>query len=174
MEIVEAIISNLKKVSDAQWQLTLKPRGPENAELKIYMDPVEGGCILMQMTGTTTSRPMAHQVMQQILLSLGSSLQRVDILEQRGTAYVATLHILGPGGEKVIEARPSHALALALLAKANVYVNTALFVRQPAPHQAKRPSTPEPASVPKPEQPLKERVRDMIPEDFGKFTMQSR
>jgi bifunctional DNase/RNase len=92
----------------------------------INVDAGVGRAIAMSLNGDRSERPQTHELMGHIFAAFSIKLERVVINSLRGGTYYARL-ILQAENEvhkKIIEidARPSDCLALALAAKAPVYV----------------------------------------------------
>jgi uncharacterized protein len=70
------------------------------------------------ITGAQTERPMTHQLLFDMMRSLGAHLARVDITDIRQNTFYAQLVLSGEEGETVaiIDSRPSDSIALALRA----------------------------------------------------------
>jgi len=87
--------------------------------LPIFIGAPEATAIAFALQGVVPPRPMTHDLMRDLLETLGATLQRVVVTELRmgddgrsGT-YFAELHLRHGGEAKVISARPSDAIALA-------------------------------------------------------------
>jgi len=87
--------------------------------LPIFIGAPEATAITFALRGVVPPRPMTHDLMRDVLVALGATLERVVVTELRmgedgrsGT-YYAELHLRQGGDAKVISARPSDAIALA-------------------------------------------------------------
>ncbi len=87
--------------------------------LPIFIGAPEATAIAFALQGVPTARPMTHDLMRDILNSLGATLERVVITELRmsedgrGGTYFAELHLNHSGQAQAVSSRPSDALALA-------------------------------------------------------------
>lgn len=154
--------------------------------LPIWIGPAEASAIAMELAGIKFSRPLTHDLVSTIVGSLGSELVRVLITRVEENTYFASL-VFRRNGEMIsIDSRPSDSVALALRAAAPIYASDGLLDRMPLeldepgeedetppwmPSAAAEPST-EPAEE-EPEPPSGERLREYLkgldPEDFGRF-----
>jgi bifunctional DNase/RNase len=93
----------------------LQEVGGAQRTLPIFIGPPEATAIAFALQGVTTSRPMTHDLMKDVLVALGVSVERVVITELRGGTFFAELHLAqgASGRVEVISARPSDAIALA-------------------------------------------------------------
>jgi len=87
--------------------------------LPIFIGAPEATAIAFALQGVTPPRPMTHDLMRDLLVTLGATLERVVVTELRmgedgrsGT-YYAELHLLQGGESRIVSSRPSDAIALA-------------------------------------------------------------
>ncbi len=145
--------------------------------LPIWIGPGEASAIAMELAGMKFSRPLTHDLFTSMLQGLGSELQRVLITKVVDNTYHAELIIQQDGKIVSIDARPSDSIAIALRAKAPIYAHGDLLEQASIEIQ---PSDIEPGAVPEAASPeeatgmdaeqLKEYLRKMNPEDFGRFS----
>jgi bifunctional DNase/RNase len=70
---------------------------------------------------------MTHDLMINLLTSLGASLERVVVTEVIDATYFAELHLQSSTGPSTLSARPSDAIAIALRAEAPIFVAQSLM-----------------------------------------------
>lgn len=95
--------------------------------LPIFIGGLEAAAIAMVATGQEPLRPMTHDLMATVLGDLGGRLDSVEVSELDEGTYAAALKIDGPMGGRLIDARPSDAIALALRLDAPVFVSDELL-----------------------------------------------
>jgi len=144
--------------------------------LPIWIGPSEASAIAMELAGMKFSRPLTHDLFASLILGLGGTLQRVMITRVVDNTYYAEM-IIKRGAELIsVDARPSDSIAIALRMKAPIYTtgdlleNTPIEVAEPGdtfeePESGEERVTPQKLT---PEQ-LREHLRRMNPEDFGRF-----
>src|SRR6058998_632490 len=119
----------------------LVEKGRAGRELPIWIGPFEAQAIALELHGVAAPRPLTHDLMKSLVERLGAKLDRVVIEDLRDGTFFATLHLAGPdGGDIVLDARPSDAIALALRLHGPILVVEDLFAKATA-------ARPEPASV---------------------------
>jgi bifunctional DNase/RNase len=91
----------------------LQEVGGARRTLPIFIGPPEATAIAFAIQGVTTQRPMTHDLMRDMLVALGVTLERVLITELRDSTYYAELHLDQGGRKEIISSRPSDAIALA-------------------------------------------------------------
>jgi uncharacterized protein len=90
--------------------------------LPIWIGAQEATSILVAVEGAVPPRPLAHDLMIAMLETLEASVTRVDVTRIDDGTYYAEITIDTPRGIRVIDARPSDAIALASRAEATMWV----------------------------------------------------
>ncbi len=101
--------------------LLLQEQGDDRRLLPIYIGSAEASAIHYALEGIEPPRPLTHDLFMIVLTELGTTLERVVITEVRDHTYYAHVHLSGTGGERVISARPSDAVALAVRCDAPIF-----------------------------------------------------
>ncbi|MEM8953283.1 MAG: bifunctional nuclease family protein [Verrucomicrobiota bacterium] len=102
--------------------------GNDDKVFVIYVDQNVGAAIAMFMRHTPKERPQTHDLIGDLLLALGVSVERVVINDFQNGVYYARL-ILRAENElhhkKVVEldARPSDSIAIAIQQNASIYIS---------------------------------------------------
>jgi bifunctional DNase/RNase len=100
-------------------------RDAENQRvLPIWVGPVEANAIALQIENIAPPRPMTHDLLRNVVADLGATLVRVIIADLRDNTFYAYLELHRNGDVQLLDARPSDAIALAIRAKAPVFVDT--------------------------------------------------
>jgi uncharacterized protein len=79
--------------------------------LPIWIGAAEASAIAFQQQGVQAVRPLTHDLLRDVITSLGHRLEAVHITEMRDDIYYAELRFVGGVS---VSARPSDAIALAL------------------------------------------------------------
>lgn len=101
--------------------------------LPIWIGTSEANAISIAQRGIEPPRPLSHNLMVDIVEAYGTELERVVIAGKEGHTFLAELHI---ADGKVISARPSDAVAMALIAQCTIEAPQSLLdeVGIEAPH----------------------------------------
>jgi bifunctional DNase/RNase len=144
--------------------------------LPIWIGPGEASAIAMQLADMEFSRPLTHDLLVAVLNGLGGSLRKVIITRVEKNTYYAELIIHRNGEVISVDARPSDSIAVALRTEARIFAQDDLLERASIEIAEDEPtgagSTQKreaPSETMNPEQ-LKEYLRRLNPEDFGRFT----
>lgn len=92
--------------------------------LPIWVGAVEATAIAFAQQGITSTRPMTHDLLIQVISTLGSSIESIHLTELRDGIFYANLNL---SGDRIVSARPSDALALALRTGAPILATEELF-----------------------------------------------
>ena len=98
--------------------------------LPIIIGRFEAAAISMAQSDQKPARPISYDLAQQILLGVNSKITKVEITDLHESTYYAEIHLVDEdGGQHVLDARPSDAIALALRFNAPIYA-TAQIVEE--------------------------------------------
>jgi bifunctional DNase/RNase len=90
--------------------------------LPIWVGFFEANAIALKIEGVPTPRPMTHDLIKNMIDSLGMVLKRVEINKLESNTYFANLYLEVNGNEYIIDSRPSDAIAVALRTESPVFV----------------------------------------------------
>ncbi|MBN2226838.1 MAG: bifunctional nuclease family protein [candidate division Zixibacteria bacterium] len=133
-----------------------------NKVLPIWIGHSEAWAIATELSGVASKRPMTHDLLKTVIMTLSARLERVEITELREQTFYAQVLLVSNGNSFTIDARPSDSIALALKLKAPIYAEEALFnLKQTEPS----------SDVSNDPESLADRLRKINPEDFGKYSL---
>ncbi|MEW5952779.1 MAG: bifunctional nuclease family protein [Bacillota bacterium] len=95
----------------------------EQRVLPIWIGVLEANAIAVALEQFTLPRPLTHDLMINLGQSLGATITKVIITDLKDNTFYAEIHLLRDCQEILLDARPSDAIALALRARAPVYIN---------------------------------------------------
>jgi bifunctional DNase/RNase len=188
MKRVEVASLGLDKSSNTPVVILKEQDG--DGVLPIWIGPGEASAIAMKLAGIEFSRPLTHDLMTTVVEGLGSTLVRVLITKVVDNTYYASL-IFKQDGEMIsVDSRPSDSIALALRAEAPIFADETLLEltsveiqeteleagEQPEEFLSKGASGAAPSAGAEAAEEegggkdLREYLKDLNPEDFGRFT----
>lgn len=144
--------------------------------IPIWIGPGEASAIAMQLADWSFARPLTHDLLISVLAGLGGSLDKVIITEVVENTYFAELIIQRNGDVFSVDARPSDSIAVALKVQAKIFAEEALLEETTIEIADEESVSLESESFQDPllpevkPQDLKEYLRKLNPEDFGRFT----
>ncbi|UCC95645.1 MAG: bifunctional nuclease family protein [Candidatus Omnitrophota bacterium] len=96
--------------------------------LPIVIGMSEAAAIRMQFGGFSPPRPLTHDLMRSLIDALDAQLEKVVIDKLVDSTFHAKLHFLKKDeGIKVVDARPSDSIALAVRTKSPIFVEEGVF-----------------------------------------------
>jgi hypothetical protein len=90
--------------------------------LPIWVGIFEANAIALQIENVATPRPMTHDLLKNIITDLRASVQKIVVCDLKENTFYALIHLVVNGHSVAVDARPSDAIALALRAKAPIFV----------------------------------------------------
>ncbi|MEA1971334.1 MAG: bifunctional nuclease family protein, partial [Thermodesulfobacteriota bacterium] len=91
--------------------------------IPIWIGLFEASAIATQMEEINLTRPMTHDLMNEMLKILEVKVLKIVINDLRDNTFFAAIHILRDDVSIIVDARPSDAIALALRAGAPIFVD---------------------------------------------------
>lgn len=135
--------------------------------LPIWIGHAEAWGIAMQLSGVKVKRPMTYDLMKAMIETLGARVDRIEVTHLKEQTFYASIHLSGNDKTYVVDARPSDSIALALKTGARIFINEDLLtVGDEASEQSE-----EAPPMPTDPESLRERLRKINPEDFGKYSL---
>ncbi len=124
---VEAELSRIiiNETSDQQI-IVLKERNGKRS-FPIVIGIVEIFAIDRRLKGIETPRPMTHDLLDNIIKSLGAKIEKIVINDLRNHTFHAKIHLDSNGETIKIDSRPSDAIALGVASNAPIYVAEHVF-----------------------------------------------
>jgi bifunctional DNase/RNase len=160
MALIEAEIGGLAlDITTNSPVVTLTPKESEKV-LPIWIGHYEAWAIGMEMSGVVSKRPLTHDLLYQIVKSMGGEIEKIAVTELKDQTFYAKISIKFNGSMIEVDARPSDSIAIALKAKAPIYVDEELFQLK----DEKITGIPD-------QETLRDRLRRINPEDFGNYQL---
>jgi len=90
--------------------------------LPIVIGILEATAIKMEVGGINPPRPLTHDLLKNVIAELGASLDKIVVDKLENNTFHAKLYLAVDGKIKQVDARPSDSVALAIRAKAPIFV----------------------------------------------------
>ena len=134
----------------------------EKEVVPIWIGFFEASAIATQLEKVELSRPMTHDLIKNLLDTLGIMVSKIEVTELRENTFYAIIHLDMDGTHYAIDARPSDAIALALRTDVPIYVHEEVIKksRKIDLHQQKEG-----------EEVLDDLLEGLSSKDFGKYKM---
>ena len=139
----------------------LREQDGDRRVLPIYIGPEEAKAIALALEGVTTPRPMSHDLMRDLVTSLGASVTRVVVTELRESTFFAEIEIQTGQGVRRVSSRPSDAIALAVRVDAPILASAEVL------DDAANPVAGEPEEQDQIVDEFREFIERVNPDDFA-------
>ena len=123
MEVVDVLRGRDERDGGERFVVVLRQKGGGRG-LPIWIGPSEGRSIALLLERSELPRPGSSHFASRLLAAAGSRLARTRIVRLAESTYYAEAWVEGAGGSVPVDARPSDAIALALLVEAPIEVST--------------------------------------------------
>jgi bifunctional DNase/RNase len=95
--------------------------------LPIWVGIFEANAIALQIENVPTARPMTHDLLRNVISDLKGSVQKIVVCDLQDNTFYALIYVSLGGDTLAIDARPSDAIALALRARAPIFVEDSVI-----------------------------------------------
>src|ERR1044071_1804189 len=93
--------------------------------LPIWVGAFEANAIALEIEKIAPPRPMTHDLLRNLIIELGLTVDRVVVTSLRDNTFYAVIEMSGADGESMrLDSRPSDAIALALRADCPIFVDS--------------------------------------------------
>ena len=91
--------------------------------LPIVVGSAEAQAIALQLENIDPPRPLTHDLMKNLLDTIGIQISKIIVNDLRENTYYAIIDLSTNGTRQEVDARPSDAIALALRTSSPIFVN---------------------------------------------------
>lgn len=138
----------------------------EKDVLPIWIGLLEASSIATALENIQTPRPMTHDLLKNVLDSLGVKVIKIEVNDLRDNTYFALIHMEVDGKRLVIDSRPSDAIALALRVNAAIFVEESVIKKSAKVGMAKKED-----KIVVDANDWEDVLESLSPDDFGKYKM---
>ena len=130
--------------------------------LPIWVGVFEANAIALQIETVTTPRPMTHDLLRNVIHDLRGRIDKIVVSDLKENTFYALIYLRVNEDVMAIDARPSDAIALALRARAPIFVEeTVIDNAKPFDAGAEKPDSER----------LQKWLEGLDPDDLGKYKM---
>jgi bifunctional DNase/RNase len=129
MELVEVFVQGIAVDKEREYPVVLLKAESDSEVLPIWIGPAEATAIYMTLARKTFERPLTHDLLQIIIDVLGVTVTKIEITDIHNETYFARIVLSKDEEVFFIDARPSDSIALALRAKAPIFVEEGLYLK---------------------------------------------
>ena len=130
--------------------------------LPIWMGVFEANAIAQQIENVTNPRPTTHDLLKNVIEDLNADIKKIVVHDLKDNTFYALLYLEVNGETVAIDARPSDAIALALRARAPIFIDKKVI------ENAKQVDlVPDKNDA----EQLQQWLANLDPQEFGKYKM---
>lgn len=111
---------------NSQYVVMLKEKSAERY-LPIFIGPAEANAIAIKLRGETMPRPLTHDLLRNVIETLGASVDSVLISDLMNDTFYAKIIFNVEGSQIEVDSRPSDALALAVRVNVPIYAEESVL-----------------------------------------------
>jgi bifunctional DNase/RNase len=130
--------------------------------LPIWVGIYEANAIALQIENVSTPRPMTHDLLKNVIGDLKGTVRKIVVSDLKDNTFFALIYLEVNGETVAIDARPSDAIALALRARAPIFVEESVIDNaKPFDPAGEKPDTER----------LQKWLENLDPDELGKYKM---
>jgi hypothetical protein len=127
--MVEVIIDSIRVSLMTQHRVVVLKDANSERYLPIWIGPFEAEAITVELQEMPQARPFTHDLIKSVIRELGGKVIHVLINDLRNDIFYARLVVDVNGKQVEIDSRPSDAIAVAVRAKAPIFVAETVMTR---------------------------------------------
>ncbi len=120
--MIEVAIDSIRVSLMSQHRIVILKDIDSDRFLPIWIGPYEAEAITVSLQQMEVQRPLTHDLLRNVLTSLGAEVLRVNITELKDDVFFARIIMQVNGRVLEIDSRPSDALALSVRTHVPIYV----------------------------------------------------
>ena len=120
--MIEVVIDSIRVSLMSQHRIVILKDVASDRFLTIWIGQNEAEAITVALQEIEVVRPLTHDLLRNVLTSLGAEVASVNIVELKNDIFYARIALRVDGKELDIDSRPSDALALAVRVHVPIYV----------------------------------------------------
>ena len=173
--LVQVSVQSLVFIGASETPVVILRERDGERVLPIWIGLTEAQAIGFELADYKFPRPLTHDLLASVVSGLGGALRKVVISRVEESTYFAEMIIRRNGEVISVDARPSDSIAVALRLEADIFAEEELLERAPFDIPEEPSFGEEPVLEGEPDsemaaEELKDYLRKLAPEDFGRFT----
>ncbi len=127
--MVEMTVESVRINLATQQRVVILKATKQERYLFIWIAHAEAYAIAVELQGTTSQRPLTHDLLKNVINDLGARIVSVIISDLIDDIFYARIVLDVAGRHVEVDSRPSDAIALAVRAKTPIYVDESVLER---------------------------------------------
>lgn len=122
MGMVKVTIDSIRVSLMSQQRIVILKDTESDRYLPIWIGPCEADAITVELQEVDVPRPLTHDLLRSVIEEMEGEIQNITVNELRNDVFYARVVINVNGKEIEVDSRPSDAIALAVRARAPIFV----------------------------------------------------
>jgi bifunctional DNase/RNase len=127
--MVEMTVESVRINLATQQRVVILKATKQERYLFIWIAHAEAYAIAVELQGTTSPRPLTHDLLKNVITELGAKIVSVVISDLIDDIFYARIVLDVAGRHVEVDSRPSDAIALAVRAKTSIFVDESVLER---------------------------------------------
>ncbi len=127
--MVEMTVESVRINLATQQRVVILKATKQERYLFIWIAHAEAYAIAVELQGTTSPRPLTHDLLKNVIGELGAKIVSIVISDLIEDIFYARLVLDVAGRHVEVDSRPSDAIALAVRAKTSIFVEDSVLER---------------------------------------------
>jgi len=120
--MIEVTVDSIRASLMSQHRVVILKDVDDERFLPIWIGPFEAEAITLELQQVQLARPLTHDLLNAVITEMGAKVSHVLVSELRNDTFYARVVLDNNGQPIEIDSRPSDAIALAVRAKAPIFV----------------------------------------------------
>ena len=127
--MIKVLIDSIRVSLMSQLRVVILKDPISERYLPIFIGPCEAEAIAMRLQNVHTERPMTHDLLKAMIAELGGNVQHIVVNDLRNDTFYAQITVDVDGETRLVDSRPSDAIALAVRLDVPIYVAESVMER---------------------------------------------
>jgi bifunctional DNase/RNase len=120
--MIEVTVDSIRASLMSQHRVVILRDADGERYLPIWIGPFEAEAITLELQQVELARPLTHDLLKAVITKMGARVSHILVNELRDDTFYARVVLDNNGHPLEIDSRPSDAIALAVRAKAPIFV----------------------------------------------------
>ena len=120
--MIEVTVDSIRASLMSQHRVVILKDVDDERYLPIWIGPFEAEAITLELQQVELTRPLTHDLLKAVITGMGARVSHILVNELRNDTFYACIVLDNNGHSLEIDSRPSDAIALAVRAKAPIFV----------------------------------------------------
>jgi uncharacterized protein len=121
--MIEVLIDSIRISLISQHRIVMLREMDSDRQLPIWIGPCEAEAITIELQDVEMARPVTHDLLKNVIEQLHGKISHILISELRDQVFYAIVYVDVKGELLEVDSRPSDAIAIAVRAKAPIFVS---------------------------------------------------